>query len=82
MEKGSQKFLIYETDSGSVEVQLAQDTLWLTLQQIADLFGRDKSVISRHLSNVFKTNALERDSVVAKNVTTAADDTRVNDERD
>ena len=43
------------------------------MQQIADLFGRDKSVISRHLGNIFKTNELVKDSVVAKNATTAAD---------
>lgn len=64
---------IYEGASGEVEVRLQGDTLWLSLQQIADLFGRDKSVISRHLRNIFKDGELDRDSVVAKNATTAAD---------
>ena len=67
--------LIYQKDDGqsTVEVRLEQDTLWLSLQQISDLFGRDKSVVSRHLRNIFKSNELAHDSVVAKNATTAAD---------
>jgi prophage maintenance system killer protein len=72
-EGNNTQFLIYESDSGTIEVQLEQETLWLSLQQITDLFGRDKSVISRHLKNIFTTNELERDSVVAKKATTAAD---------
>ena len=55
------------------QVNFSQETLWLSLQQIADLFERDKSVISRHIANVFKTKELDRRSVVAKNATTAAD---------
>jgi hypothetical protein len=43
------------------------------LSQLAELFGRDKSVISRHLRNIFRDFELERESVVAKNATTAAD---------
>jgi len=65
--------VIFETDAQQVEVRLEGETLWLSLQQLADLFGRDKSVISRHLKNIFDTNELERGSVVAKNATTAAD---------
>ncbi|PCH62806.1 MAG: hypothetical protein COC09_07100 [Gammaproteobacteria bacterium] len=66
---------IYQTADGEtrIEVRLAQDTLWLSLQQIADLFGRDKSVISRHFKNIFETKELPRKSVVAKNATTATD---------
>ncbi|MDO4794591.1 MAG: virulence protein RhuM/Fic/DOC family protein [Brachymonas sp.] len=52
-----------------VEVRFGQETVWLSLQQMADLFGRDKSVISRHLKNIFAEGELERDSVVAKNAT-------------
>lgn len=44
-----------------------------TLDQIASLFGRDKSVVSRHLKNIFVTKELDRNSVVAKYATTAAD---------
>lgn len=64
---------IYQSESGAVDVQLDGETVWLSLQQMADLFGRDKSVISRHLRNVFNDGELERPAVVAKNATTAAD---------
>lgn len=66
---------IYQSKDGQtqVEVRFEQENLWLSLQQIADLFGRDKSVISRHFKNIFDTEELVRNSVVAKNATTAAD---------
>ena len=66
---------IYQLDSGKTEikVQLDNETVWLSLNQMAELFGRDKSVISRHLGNVFKEKELDKDSVVAKNATTASD---------
>ena len=56
-----------------IEVTFDNDTIWLSLNQIAALFGRDKSVISRHLKNIFESEELNRDSVVAKNATTAND---------
>ncbi len=67
--------VIFEEADKAVEVRLDADheTVWLNLQQLAELFDRDKSVISRHLKNVFGDAELERDSVVAKNATTAAD---------
>ena len=65
--------VIFESDARAVEVRLEGEPLWLTLQQIADLFGRDKSVVSRHLRNVFAAGELAREAVVAKNATTAAD---------
>lgn len=64
---------IYESDSGRISVTLERETVWLSLQQMAELFARDKSVISRHLRNVFAEGELERQAVVAKNATTAAD---------
>ena len=74
MSKDTQ-IVIFRAKDGrsSVEVNFSQETLWLSLQQIADLFERDKSVISRHIANIFKTNELSRSSTVAKNATTAAD---------
>ena len=65
--------VIFETGEQPVQVRLEGDTVWLSLQQLADLFDRDKSAVSRHLKNIFETNELSRDSVVAKNATTAAD---------
>ncbi len=56
-----------------LEVRLEEDTVWLSLNQLADLFERDKSVISRHLRNVFEEKELNKDSVVAKYATTATD---------
>ena len=44
---------IYQTDSGTVEVRLEQDTVWLRQEQMSQLFGRERSVISKHLRNVF-----------------------------
>lgn len=53
------------------QVKLDKETVWLSLNQISNLFDKDKSVISRHIKNVFKEGELERNSVVAKNATTA-----------
>lgn len=67
---------IYQTEDGSlvVDVRIAHETLWLSLNQIAELFGRDKSVISRHLKNIFQESELNADSVVANFATTAGDE--------
>ncbi|MBN2744471.1 MAG: virulence protein RhuM/Fic/DOC family protein [Marinilabiliaceae bacterium] len=67
--------IIYQTEDGKTEinVQIDDKTVWLSLNQIADLFERDKSVISRHINNIFREKELLRDSVVAKNATTASD---------
>ena len=52
-----------------IEVQFDNETFWLSLSQIAELFGRDKSVISRHLKNIFAEKELEKSLTVAKNAT-------------
>ncbi len=67
--------VIYQTQEGrsALDVRLQDETLWLKLDQMAELFARDKSVISRHLRNIFQTGELDRAAVVAKNATTAAD---------
>lgn len=65
--------VIFESGDQPVQVRLEGETVWLSLRQLTELFGRDKSVISRHLKNIFDTNQLERAAVVAKNATTAAD---------
>ena len=57
----------------AVEVRLEKDSVWLSLTQMASLFERDKSVISRHLKNVFASRELSRKAVVAEYATTAAD---------
>jgi len=56
-----------------IEVQFEGETFWLNMNQIARLFERDKSVISKHIRNVFGSGELVKNSVVAKNATTASD---------
>ena len=53
---------IYEGPGGTVEVRLDRETVWLTQTQMVTLFGRDQSVISRHIGNVFKEGELKRES--------------------
>lgn len=62
------QLMIYQTKSGKIEFRgdFDRDTVWGNLNQIAELFGRDKSVISRHIRNIFKTKELNRVSTVAK----------------
>ena len=67
------EILIFEGTKGDIQVVLEKDSVWLSLNQLADLFDRDKSVISRHLRRIFADKELDRDSVVAKNATTASD---------
>ena len=66
---------LYTSDDGHIRLQVAleQETVWLSLDQMTVLFERDKSVISRHIRNVFDEGELVREAVVAKNATTAAD---------
>jgi prophage maintenance system killer protein len=66
---------IYSIEDGvtEIEVKLKQDSVWLSLAQLTELFVRDKSVISRHISNIFKERELDKQAVVAKYATTASD---------
>ena len=69
------EIILYETADHAVKLSVNTDgdTVWLSLEQLTDLFDRDKSTISRHIRNVFKEGELDRDSVVANFATTAAD---------
>jgi len=69
------EIVLYQSRDGEVrlDVRLKQETVLLSLNQMAELFGRDKSVISRHVRNVFATRELERRATVAK-IATVADD--------
>ena len=69
------EFLLYQTEDGRgrVEVRLVGETAWLSLGQIAALFQRHKSVISRHIKNVFAEGELRREAVVARFATTGPD---------
>lgn len=67
--------VIYQAKSGAIELRgdFGKETIWASLDQISILFDRDKSVVSRHLKNIFNDGELDRNSVVAKNATTATD---------
>ena len=67
------EIVIYKTPQNEVElkVKLEQETVWLSLDQMAVLFNRDKSVISRHIRNGFQEKELDKNSVVAKFATTS-----------
>ena len=69
------EIILYETEDHAVKLNVNTDgdTVWLSLDQLTDLFDRDKSTRSRHIRNVFKEGELDRDSVVANFATTAAD---------
>jgi hypothetical protein len=69
------ELLLYQSQDGQarIEVRLVGETLWLTQNQMAELFQVDKSGISRHLKSVYDTGELSPESVVAKFATTAAD---------
>ena len=69
------EIIIYQTQDGETKlsVNLQDETVWLSLDQIAELFQRDKSTISRHIKNVFEEGELQRNSVVANFATTAVD---------
>jgi len=62
---------LYRSSNGEtqIEVRFEDETVWLSLNQIAELFGRDKSVISRHLKNIYKESELNYSSTAAKNAT-------------
>ena len=69
------KLIIYQPEEGisTLEVKLEKETVWLSLDQITNLFERNKSTISRHIKNIFLEKELVRNSVVAFFATTASD---------
>lgn len=76
MDKG--EVIIYQAQDGSaiLKVKLEDESVWLSLNQMATLFNRDKSVISRYIRNIYKEQELEWNSTVAKNATVQNEDGR------
>ncbi len=74
-DKNTEKIAIFINEQGDIKIdaKMEAETLWLSLNQLVELFGRDKSVISRHLKNIFAEEELEEKSVIAKYATTALD---------
>jgi hypothetical protein len=71
MSKEQSELVLYTSADGTIrlDVQLERNAIWLSLNQLAALFGRDKSVISKHLRNIYQEGELDRDATVAKNAT-------------
>ena len=66
--------LVYQGEAGvKMTVKTDGETVWLTQEQMSQLFGRDQSVIARHIGNIFKEKELVKDSVYAKFAYTATD---------
>lgn len=61
------EFLLYTTEDGAarLEVRMVGETVWLSLTQMAELFQRDKSVISRHIKNLYEEGELSPEATVA-----------------
>ena len=74
-EQNNSEMLIYTTEDGltKIETTFDGDTVWLSIDQMAELFQRDKSTISRHIKNIFTEGELKREAIVANFATTAAD---------
>ena len=72
--------LLYQTEDGKsqIEVTLEGETVWLSIDQMADLFQRNKSTVSRHIKGILESGELNADSVVAFFATTAADGKQYN----
>ena len=73
MEEKKNEIILFENQGVKLEVNLKDETVWLNLEQMTQLFKRDKSVISRHIKNIFLEEELDKNSVVANFATTAAD---------
>ena len=75
MSENNTELIIYQTEDGrtKIDVHMENETVWLSLDQMAELFKRDKSTISRHIKNIFTEGELERGAVVANFATTASD---------
>lgn len=67
MNHANGQIAIYQTDDGQtqIDVRMEQDSVWLRQEQMGELFGRERSVITKHLRNIFVEGELETDSVCA-----------------
>lgn len=74
------QFLLYNLpdNSGKVQAYVEDETLWLTQKAMAELFGVNRTVVTKHLKNIFETGELDENSVCAKFAHTATDSKRYN----
>ncbi|TCC96011.1 hypothetical protein FBD94_02945 [Pedobacter hiemivivus] len=73
------QIIIYQSSNGqtAINVKLQDETVWLTLNQISDLFYKNKSTISRHLNNIYKEEELKQEGTVAKKATVQKEGNRI-----
>ena len=72
------EIILYQPNNSiSIEVRMEAETVWLNLNQMAMLFDRDKSVISRHIRNIYSEGELKKEATVAKNATVQAEGSEV-----
>jgi hypothetical protein len=77
--ESNKQIIKYNSVDGNtaIEVNLANETVWLSLNDLVKLFGRDKSVISRHIGNIYTEGELERGATVANYATVQKEGDRV-----
>ena len=75
MEERYGEILIYQTEDGltNINVKMQDDTVWLTQQQLVELYQSSKSNVSEHIKHIFEEGELDEESVVRKFRTTATD---------
>ena len=73
-----EQVVLYQAPDGSItlDVRLVDETVWLTQKQMADLFATERSVVTKHLRNAFRSSELQGESVCAKFAHTAEDNKR------
>lgn len=76
--QSNSEIILYQTEDGQtrIQVRLQNETVWMSLNQMAELFQRDKSVISRHIRNIFTEGELRPESTVAKFATVQSEGSR------
>ena len=80
MEEKHGEILIYQTENGltDIEVKMQDETVWLTQQQLVELYQSSKSNVSEHIKHIFEEGELDEEAVVRKFRTTASDGKKYN----
>lgn len=65
MKNNKNKIVLFENQEVKLEVNIKDESVWLNLEQMTNLFKRDKSVISRHINNIYKEQELDKSATVA-----------------
>ena len=73
MEEKKNEIILFENQGVKLEVNLKDETVWLTQNQMAELFDKDRKTITRHIQNIYKDEELDENAVCSKNEHTAKD---------